>query len=395
MAAMRIHSSHAISGEGVVSSFHTTTSHILVGFNDGTIHVFDTDGAPVHALLEPAGSVCALAASGNTLLSGGMSGSLRLWDLVSGTQLRTLQGHGSLVRSLYWAEHPDPQANHHAASGSSDGQIRIWDVSSGHCVHVLCGHATFVYCLAMRGDALVSTSGDRTARIWSLGTGTCRSTLRGHSQAVMSLIVHGESVITAGLDGGIRLWRLRDGSPLALLAQVASPISALRIDADASTLLASTTAGWLLAWSLPTQHLRWARKAHDHAVTAMALYRGLVVSGGKDGGGYENACGLDAWVRVWDVDGGGGEGVGGEGGEEDGEDGDGGGHVSEMAVPGAHDRRCVELGPAAEVVWRIGSVRGGVALLVSRRGGVVLEVWSAEGGVMGGGWCRCTVRPEG
>ena len=84
LVAMKLHLAYAILGEGVVSSFCSTIKYILIGLNDGKIHVFDTNENHVHTLLEPTGSVWALAAFETALLSGGKDGSVRVWDLISG-----------------------------------------------------------------------------------------------------------------------------------------------------------------------------------------------------------------------------------------------------------------------------------------------------------------------
>ena len=101
-AAMKLDFAYALPGEGVVSSFHNTPTHILIGLNDGKIHVLDINGGLVHTLLEPIGSVWALAASERTLLNGGKDASLRVWDLISGlvteAKLSAL-GNSSLA---YW-----------------------------------------------------------------------------------------------------------------------------------------------------------------------------------------------------------------------------------------------------------------------------------------------------
>ncbi|MCJ1245298.1 hypothetical protein MMC30_002502 [Trapelia coarctata] len=327
---MKLDSAYAIPGEGVVSSFHSTPTHILIGLDDGKIHVLDTNGGHVHTLLEPTGSV---------------------------TQLQTLEGHSSLIRSLYWAQYPDHQAKHYAVSGSSDGQIRVWDINSGHCVHVLLGHEATVRCLEVRGDILVSAFYDK------------------HSQDLVSQ--DGEVSLHSS-----RPFESRDvaccanGSSIALLAHQTCPINTLRL--HASTVIASTADGWLFAWSLMTYQQCWARKAHDHAVTAMDVYKGTVVSGGKDGGGVEDACGLDARVRVWNLGVGDGnvkeEDAGGEGASSLPE----GSAASDKTLERGHDQRCTELGDPAEVVWRIGSVLGRLIMVMSKRGGVVIEMWTDE-----------------
>lgn len=71
---MKLDFVYALPGEGVVSSFHNTPTHIFIGLNDGNIHVLDTNEGHVHTLLEPTGSVWALAAFENTLLNGSKDG---------------------------------------------------------------------------------------------------------------------------------------------------------------------------------------------------------------------------------------------------------------------------------------------------------------------------------
>ena len=163
-------------------------------------------------------------------------------------------------------------------------------------------------------------------------------------------------------------------SLIKLLAHHTSPVNNVRM--HASTVIASTTDGWLFAWSLMTYQRYWARKAHDHAVTALAIFNGMVVSGGKDGGGYENACGLDAHVRVWNMDDRDGNAKEGHAGEESAPSFTEGAASGNKASEYGHDQRCTELGGPAEVVWRLGIVPGKLVVLVWKRGGVVLETWT-------------------
>ena len=110
----------------------------------------------------------------------------------------------------------------------------------------------------------------------------------------------------------------------------------------------------------------------------MDVYKGMIVSGGKDGGGYEDACGLDAWIRVWNLDAGNGNAKENDAGGEGLSSLPDGGAANETLYELGHDQRCVELGGPAEVAWRIGTVPGKLVKLVSKRGGVVLETWTDE-----------------
>jgi WD40 repeat protein len=67
-------------------------------------------------------------------------------------------------------------------------------------------------------------------------------------------------------------------------------------------LLSSGTDGYAKLWSLDSfEQQRSAQIHEDHAIVTKDIRPGLFVTGGKDGGGPENACGLDASVRTWDL----------------------------------------------------------------------------------------------
>ena len=61
---------------------------------------------------------------GNTLASGGRDDTVRLWDVATGENIKTLRGHWNDVNSVVFS--PDGKT---LASGSDDNTIRFWDVS--------------------------------------------------------------------------------------------------------------------------------------------------------------------------------------------------------------------------------------------------------------------------
>ena len=53
-----------------------------------------------------------------------------------------------------------------AVSGSDDGTVRLWDLLTGSCVHKLKGHSGAVQCLTATSDYVISCSVDDRLCIW-------------------------------------------------------------------------------------------------------------------------------------------------------------------------------------------------------------------------------------
>lgn len=99
-------------------------------------------------------------------------------------ELRTLTGHTDVVDSLV-VSHDGQQL----FSRCNDGTIKEWNLSTGSVVRILTGHAWPVSSLAVSrdGQQLFSGSWDRTIKEWDLSTGSIVRTLTGHAWPVTSL----------------------------------------------------------------------------------------------------------------------------------------------------------------------------------------------------------------
>ena len=62
--------------------------------------------------------------NGKRIVSGGADGTVRLWDVETGSILKTLTGHTGSIESVSFS--PDGKM---LASGSVDGTILLWDTS--------------------------------------------------------------------------------------------------------------------------------------------------------------------------------------------------------------------------------------------------------------------------
>ena len=61
--------------------------------------------------------------------------------------------------------------------------VKVWDVVTGECVATLEGHSEGVFCVAVfpNGRRVVSGSRDNTLKVWDVATGECVAMLEGHT----------------------------------------------------------------------------------------------------------------------------------------------------------------------------------------------------------------------
>ena len=150
-------------------------------------------------------SVRAIAAYGDTLVSGSYDSTVRVWRISTGESLHVLHGHAQKVYSVVL----DHERNR-CISGSMDSLVKIWDLATGACLFTLEGHNMLVGLLDLRDDRLVSAAADSTLRIWDPANGKCKNTLMAHTGAITCFQHDGQKVIS-GSEKTVKMWDVRTG----------------------------------------------------------------------------------------------------------------------------------------------------------------------------------------
>ena len=73
-----------------------------------------------------------------------------------------LSGGGSVSAVAVFAD------GKRVVSGSDDGTVKIWDVETGEELRTLSGHSSSVSAVAVFADFVVSGSWDKTVKIWKM-----------------------------------------------------------------------------------------------------------------------------------------------------------------------------------------------------------------------------------
>nr|DBA32930.1 TPA: hypothetical protein GDO54_000676 [Pyxicephalus adspersus] len=146
--------------------------------------------------------------TGNIAASSSLDAHIRLWDLDSGKQMRSIDagpGHAMPIRSLTFS--PDSQL---LVTGSDDGYIKIYDVQHASLAGTLSGHGSWVLNVAFSPDdaQFVSSSSDKSVKVWDVASRTCVHTFFDHQEQVWGVQYNrnGSKIVSVGDDQEIHIY---------------------------------------------------------------------------------------------------------------------------------------------------------------------------------------------
>ncbi|MHC5937318.1 nSTAND1 domain-containing NTPase [Nostoc sp.] len=284
--------------EGNVSSVAISADGetIVSGGNDGTVRLWNLQG---QTLAEPLrgheGNVLsvAISADGETIVSGGYDGTVRLWNLQGQTLAEPLRGHEGCVNSV--AISADGET---IVSGGNDGTVRLWNLQGQTLAEPLRGHEGNVLSVAISadGETIVSGGNDGTVRLWNLQGQTLAEPLRGHKGVVYSVAIsaNGQTIVSGGNDRTVRLWNLQGQTLAEPLRGHEGNVLSVAISADGQTIVSGADDGTVRLWNLQGQTLAEPLRGHQGWVYSVAISADgqTIVSGGDEG-----------TVRLWNLQG--------------------------------------------------------------------------------------------
>jgi len=271
----------------------------------------------------------ALSQDGLRCASCSVDGTVRMWDLTTGTQVARCDGHtdwvwgvsmtadGHLVAScgkdhsarIWTFEGELMQVVQHkgevlSVALSSDrkllvtGQgksVFVWQVHNGAKIVELRQHEDLVRGVSVTdtGHRIASGSKDCTVVVWDTVNGSALFILKGHTCVVRAVHITGAAVLSCSSDKTVRLWNIATGTCVATLYGHTEDVRDICMNADNSMAVSCSFDQTVRVWDLRAGKEVAVLKGHSDKIFGVAV-NGL--------GSVAVSCSWDMSIRIWDID---------------------------------------------------------------------------------------------
>jgi WD40 repeat protein len=234
----------------------------------------------------------AVTPDGRRAISSSRGNTLKVWDIERGEEIRTLRGHRGTISGVAVT---DDGAR--AVSASSDGTLKVWNLEDGKELCTLKGHVAGVNAVAVTrdGDWIVSGSQDQTLKVWDLERGEELVSLGGHADAVSRVAAtpDGSRAVSYAEDQTLKLWDLETGEELRTPVGPVGWVWAIAVTPDGTHAICGLPEGDIKVWDLERGEEICTLEGHTDGVNGAE-----VIHGGKR---LVSASG-DATLKVWDLE---------------------------------------------------------------------------------------------
>lgn len=188
----------------------------------------------------------AFSPNGQFLASAETQGKIQLWNLSTGSLIRTIVQSGGV-----WSLAFDANGNQLAAGGH--GLVEIWDVNSGNEIRKWPVKGTCTRLSFDHSSQRLAAGADGFLYVWNLdGSESLEGKTDTFMVASLAFSPKGDFVATGGMmlkDGTVQLWRIGHDLPATTLGKLPNRVEALTFSPDGASLAAGCTNGTVKLWS--------------------------------------------------------------------------------------------------------------------------------------------------
>jgi hypothetical protein len=262
---------------------------LVSGGLDGKTKIWNVaDGKELHVLgenLEVAD--VAFSPDGQSVVCAARNGRkndvLQIWDYGKEKMRQEIEGHGQRINAVAYS--PNGKM---IASGSEDNTLRTWYASNGRDIQTYKAGKNDVLAVSWSPDSDYIAGGlswDGNILVWDASRDTLTKTLAGHSDWVNAVVYSpdGRNIISGSRDGSIRIWDAGSGQEKSRGA-AGEGIRGLAISGDGVYLAGATDNGVVVWYAADGKLLDvLAGSAGRSDGVAFSADGRLIAAGGRDG----------------------------------------------------------------------------------------------------------------
>jgi WD40 repeat protein len=125
--------------------------------------------------------------------------------------MHILRGHRAAVNSVHFRDNV-------VATASGDRTVRLWNLKTGTLLRTISAHSRGIACVNLIKKLVVTGSSDHVIKIISLDTGEEVRTLKAHTGLVRTIQTDNTKIISGSYDQTIRIWDINTGEMLQELS---------------------------------------------------------------------------------------------------------------------------------------------------------------------------------
>ncbi|MGY5874648.1 MAG: WD40 repeat domain-containing protein [Candidatus Thorarchaeota archaeon] len=238
---------------------------IAAAMQDRSIRLYDVRNCEEMQRMQDEFLCTSLAFSpkGDIVASGGVDRVVKLWDIRTGTQIATLEGHTYPILSLSFS--PDGTG---LVSASGDTTLITWDVDNHQKLHQMKGHSLYVVSCdwSPTENLIVSASVDATIILWNSETGELKKQVEEHRTAVQSVRFSpdGTNLVSGSSDQTMKVWEVSENN-LELdrtLRGHSGEVRALAYSSDGRFIASGSGQKEIFVWSAETYKIEGESRTH-------------------------------------------------------------------------------------------------------------------------------------